>query len=122
MKFENRLTCSAEREIEDLTEVAISVAAYMSVLGKVFNTFEEAQEAVRDIIMKGKALDTFKRFIASQGGDARVVDQPELLPTADYHVEVKAKQAGFINRDSSGKNRNCRDAAWRRSGEEGRSD
>lgn len=81
----------------DLTEVAISVAAYMSVLGKVFNTFEEAQGAVRDIITKGKALDTFKRFIASQGGDSRVVDQPELLPKAAYQVEVKATQAGFIN-------------------------
>ncbi|CAN7598166.1 pyrimidine-nucleoside phosphorylase [Paenibacillus sp. LjRoot153] len=82
---------------KELTEVAISVAAYMSVLGKVFNTFEEAQEAVRDIITKGKALDTFKRFIASQGGDSRVVDQPELLPTAAYHIEVNSQQAGFIN-------------------------
>ncbi|MDR6549399.1 pyrimidine-nucleoside phosphorylase [Paenibacillus qinlingensis] len=81
----------------ELTEVAISVAAYMTVLGKVFTSFEEAQEAVRDIITQGKALDTFKRFIASQGGDARVVDQPELLPTAAYHMEVKAQQAGFIN-------------------------
>jgi pyrimidine-nucleoside phosphorylase len=82
---------------KELTEVAISVAAYMAVLGKVFTSFEEAQEAVRDIISKGKALDTFKRFIASQGGDSRVVDQPELLPTAAYHIEVTAQQDGFIN-------------------------
>ncbi|CAH1197366.1 Pyrimidine-nucleoside phosphorylase [Paenibacillus allorhizoplanae] len=82
---------------KELTEVAISVAAYMAVLGKVFTSFEEAQEAVRDIISKGKALDTFKRFIASQGGDSCVVDQPELLPTAAYHIEVTAQQAGFIN-------------------------
>lgn len=82
---------------KELTEVAVSVAAYMAVLGKVFTSFEEAQEAVRDIISKGKALDTFKRFIASQGGDSRVVDQPELLPTAAYHIEVTARQAGFIN-------------------------
>ncbi|NQX58941.1 pyrimidine-nucleoside phosphorylase [Paenibacillus qinlingensis] len=82
---------------KELTEVAISVAAYMAVLGKAFTSFEEAQEAVRDIISKGKALETFKRFIASQGGDSRVVDQPELLPTAAYHIEVTAQQAGFIN-------------------------
>jgi pyrimidine-nucleoside phosphorylase len=82
---------------KELTEVAISVAAYMAVLGKVFTSFEEAQEAVRDIISKGKALDTFKRFIASQGGDSRVVDQPEILPTAAYHIEVTAQQNGFIN-------------------------
>ncbi|OAS22908.1 pyrimidine-nucleoside phosphorylase [Paenibacillus oryzisoli] len=82
---------------KELTEVAISVAAYMAVLGKVLTSFDEAQEAVRDIIFKGKALDTFKRFIANQGGDSRVVDQPELLPTAAYHLEVKSQQAGFIN-------------------------
>ncbi|KRE98263.1 thymidine phosphorylase [Paenibacillus sp. Soil766] len=82
---------------KELTEVAISVAAYMAVLGKVYATFEEAQGAVRDIISKGKALDTFKRFLASQGGDARVVDQPELLPTAAYHIEVHAQQDGFIS-------------------------
>ncbi|MGO4494606.1 pyrimidine-nucleoside phosphorylase [Paenibacillus sp. 2RAB27] len=82
---------------KELTEVAISVAAYMAVLGKVFTSFEEAQEAVRDIISKGKALDTFKRFIASQGGDSRIVDQPELLPTAAYHIEVTAQLDGFIN-------------------------
>lgn len=82
---------------KELTEVAISVAAYMAVLGKAFTTFEDAQEAVRDIITNGKALDTFKRFIASQGGDARIVDQLELLPTAAHHIEVKATQSGYIN-------------------------
>ncbi|UKS30667.1 pyrimidine-nucleoside phosphorylase [Paenibacillus sp. HWE-109] len=82
---------------KDLTEVAISVAAYMAVLGKVFSSFEEAQEAVRDIVSQGKAIDTFKRFVASQGGDPNVVDQPELLPTAAYHFEVLAEQDGFVN-------------------------
>ncbi|MEC0230971.1 pyrimidine-nucleoside phosphorylase [Paenibacillus alba] len=82
---------------KELTEVAISVAAYMSVLGKVFESFEEAQEAVRDIIAKGKALDTFRRFVASQGGDPNVVDQPDLLPTAAYHFEVLAEQEGYVN-------------------------
>ncbi|MDQ0915735.1 pyrimidine-nucleoside phosphorylase [Paenibacillus sp. V4I5] len=82
---------------KELTEVAISVAAYMSLLGKVFESFEEAQVAVRDIVMNGRALETFKRFIASQGGDPNVVDQPELLPTAAYHFEVLAEKDGFIN-------------------------
>lgn len=82
---------------KELTEVAISVAAYMSLLGKVFESFEEAQEAVRDIVMNGKALDTFKRFVASQGGDPRVVDQPELLPAASYRFEVLAEQGGYVN-------------------------
>ena len=86
-----------------MTEVAISVAAYMSLLGKVFESFEEAQEAVRDIVLNGKALDTFKRFIASQGGDPNVVDQPELLPTAAYHFEVLARKMALSIRSMRNK-------------------
>ncbi|TXK83503.1 pyrimidine-nucleoside phosphorylase [Paenibacillus sp. N3.4] len=82
---------------KELTEVAISVAAYMSLLGKVYDTFEKAQEGVRDIIVNGRALETFRRFIASQGGDPNVVDHPELLPTALYQFEVLAIKDGFIN-------------------------
>jgi pyrimidine-nucleoside phosphorylase len=82
---------------KELTEVAISVASYMSVLGKEFATFEEAQKAIRDIVMNGKALETFKRFIANQGGDPNVVDQPELLPTAAFQFDVLAAQNGYVN-------------------------
>ncbi|WNR42512.1 pyrimidine-nucleoside phosphorylase [Paenibacillus roseipurpureus] len=81
---------------KELTEVAISVAAYMAVLGKAFATFDEAHDAVKGIIAQGQALETLRRFIASQGGDARVVDQPELLPTAQFHYEVIAGQTGFV--------------------------
>ncbi|NEW06152.1 pyrimidine-nucleoside phosphorylase [Paenibacillus sp. SYP-B3998] len=82
---------------KELTAVAISVAAYMSVLGKAFNTFEEAQEAITDIVTNGKALETFKRFVANQGGDPGVVDRPELLPTAAYHFEVVASKDGYVS-------------------------
>jgi pyrimidine-nucleoside phosphorylase len=81
---------------KDLTEVAISVAAYMALLGKVYSSFEEAHAAIKEIIQKGKALDTFRIFIANQGGNPDIVDHPELLPTADHHIEVTAKTSGFV--------------------------
>jgi pyrimidine-nucleoside phosphorylase len=81
---------------KDLTEVAISVAAYMALLGKVYSSFEEAHAAVKEIINNGKALDTFRIFIANQGGNPDIVDHPELLPTAAHHIEVMAQTAGFV--------------------------
>jgi pyrimidine-nucleoside phosphorylase len=81
---------------KDLTEVAISVAAYMALLGKVYSSFEEAHAAIKEIIQKGKALDTFRIFIANQGGNPDIVDHPELLPTAAHHIEVTAKTSGFV--------------------------
>jgi pyrimidine-nucleoside phosphorylase len=81
---------------KELTEVAISVASYMSILGKVFNSFDEAHAAITEIVTDGKALSTFKSFIANQGGNPDIVDHPELLPTAAYHIEVAAKMDGFV--------------------------
>jgi pyrimidine-nucleoside phosphorylase len=81
---------------KDLTEVAISVAAYMALLGKVYSSFEEAHAAVKEIIRNGRALETFRIFIANQGGNPDIVDHPELLPTAAHHIDVLAKTAGFV--------------------------
>jgi pyrimidine-nucleoside phosphorylase len=83
---------------KELTEIAISVAAYMALLGKAYNSFEEAYTGVKHIIQKGEALDTFRLFIANQGGNPDIVDHPELLPKAAYHIEVSAKTAGFVQR------------------------
>jgi pyrimidine-nucleoside phosphorylase len=82
---------------KDLTEVAISVAAYMALLGKVFNSFDEAHAAIQEIVNNGKALDTFKSFIANQGGNPDIVDHPELLPTAVYHIDVLAQTEGYVH-------------------------
>jgi pyrimidine-nucleoside phosphorylase len=82
---------------KDLTEVAISVAAYMGMLGKVFGSYEEGHMAIEEIVHKGKALDTFRRFIANQGGNPDIVDHPELLPTAAFHVEVPAQSEGYVH-------------------------
>lgn len=81
----------------DLTEVAISVAAYMAILGKAFNSYDEARAAIEEIVKQGKALDTFRSFIANQGGNPDIVDHPELLPTAAYHIEVTSPQKGYVH-------------------------
>jgi pyrimidine-nucleoside phosphorylase len=82
---------------KDLTEVAVSVAAYMALVGKVFGSFEEAHSAVQEIVQKGKALDTFRKFIANQGGNPDIVDHPDLLPTAAHHIEVFSQTGGYVH-------------------------
>ena len=38
-----------------------------------------------------------KRWIAAQGGDARVLDDVSLLPQASVQYELKAPQTGYIH-------------------------
>ena len=39
-------------------------------------TIEEARTKVEEVLANGKALEVFKEFIASQGGNPSIVDDP----------------------------------------------
>jgi pyrimidine-nucleoside phosphorylase len=51
---------------------------------------------LEEVMHNGKALEVFKTFLASQGGDASVIDDPSKLPTAKYLIEVPAKSSGYV--------------------------
>jgi pyrimidine-nucleoside phosphorylase len=82
---------------EDETEVALTIASYMAILGGAFKEFDQAYSALQEIIKSGKAIEKLKQFIEIQGGNPNIVDNPSLLPQAKYHVEVKASIAGYIS-------------------------
>lgn len=81
---------------EDLHELCMALGSHMVMLAGKADTLEAARAMLEEVIRNGKALDAFKTFLSSQGGDASVVDDPAKLPTAKYLIEVPAKQAGYI--------------------------
>ncbi|WP_010095995.1 pyrimidine-nucleoside phosphorylase [Ornithinibacillus scapharcae] len=81
---------------EDLTELCLVLGSQMVVLAEKANTIEDARKMLEENLSNGKALEHFKTFLASQGGDATVVDNVELLPKASQQIEVLADQAGTI--------------------------
>lgn len=83
---------------EDLTELCLVLGSQMAYLGGVGSSLEEARALLEENLHNGKALDLFKTFIQSQGGDERVVEQPEnILPQPDYTLEVKARKSGVVS-------------------------
>ena len=82
---------------EDETVVALTIAAYMCILGGAFDDFDEAYNSLDDVIESGKAIEKLKELIKIQGGDSSVVDNPAKLPNARYHIEVKSEKSGYIN-------------------------
>jgi pyrimidine-nucleoside phosphorylase/thymidine phosphorylase len=81
---------------EDETEVALTIASYMAILGGAFDDFNKAHNALKEIIKSGKAIDKLKLLIKAQGGDSAVVDNTDKLPKAKHHVEVKAASEGYV--------------------------
>ncbi|ALC85898.1 thymidine phosphorylase [Bacillus sp. FJAT-22090] len=81
---------------KDLTELCLTLGSQMVVVGEKADSLEEAREMLLKVIEDGTALDIFKRFIKSQGGNDAIIDDISLLPQAKYTINVPAKQDGFI--------------------------
>jgi len=82
---------------EDLTELSLTLGSNMVYLAKKADSLEEARTMLKKAIADGSALESFKVFLAAQGGDASVVDRPEELPQAKYTFELEAKEDGYVS-------------------------
>ena len=81
----------------DLTELCCTLGASILLLGGLASTEEEARAMAQRTIDDGSALNKLREFIRAQGGDARVADDPDLLPTAPVVYPVKADVNGYVN-------------------------
>jgi pyrimidine-nucleoside phosphorylase len=82
---------------EDLTELCLTLGSHMVFLAKKAATLKEARALLEKAISDGSALDSFKVFLSSQGGDASVVDDKARLPQAKYKIELEAKEEGYVS-------------------------
>ena len=57
---------------------------------------EEALRLLREKLTSGEGLEKLRAMIASQGGDARVVDDLSLMPQAQRMTDVLAEESGYI--------------------------
>lgn len=81
---------------EDLTELCLTLGSQMVVVGGLAETLAVAREKLVENLHNGKALELFKVFLDSQGGDGNVVNNTELLPQASFKIELPAESAGYV--------------------------
>lgn len=87
---------------EDLETLSVHLAARMLVMAGVA-TADEAESRIRDALSSGRGVEKFAAIIAAQGGDARVIDDPALLPMADGESLIRASRTGYISTIHAGK-------------------
>ena len=83
---------------KDFVNLCETLGAYMLVLAKVVDNYDEGVERIKEAITSGSALEKLRVFIENQGGDSRVVDDYSLLPTASKVVEIKSPKTGYISK------------------------
>src|SRR4051812_31402261 len=80
----------------DLMEVTFALGVEMMTLGGFSGGRGEARATLEKLIRTGAAAEHFRKIIAAQGGDPRVVDDPGLLPQANAVEIYVATRRGFI--------------------------
>ena len=82
---------------EDLTELCLVLGGQMLLAANRVASLEEGKALLQEQIDSGRALEVFKTFLANQGGDTRIVDNPDLLPQARYQIPLLAQSSGVVS-------------------------
>jgi pyrimidine-nucleoside phosphorylase len=82
----------------DLVDLSLELSAWMFFLGDRTKSLGDGRLLAKAMISTGEAKEKFKQAISLQGGNERIVDDPQLLPQARSQVDVPSPSTGFITR------------------------
>lgn len=83
-------------ESKDLIDLSVKLTTSMVKLAGIAHNDRDAEKRVCDSLASGAGLEVFRRCIEQQGGDPRVIDDPNRLPLASRSIKVKADKSGYI--------------------------
>jgi pyrimidine-nucleoside phosphorylase len=84
------------RGSKDLVQLVVVQAAQMLVQGGVSEDLAECVDLVYNTLLEGRAFPVFRDMVEAQGGDTRVLDNPETYPSAKYETTIVAPQDGYV--------------------------
>jgi thymidine phosphorylase len=81
---------------DDLLECTLALGAQMLRRGKLARDQATARRMLDAALKSGRALSLMESVVRAQGGDPRVVREPDRLPAAPRRVPVRAPRAGWV--------------------------
>lgn len=91
---------------EDLTDLTLEFAVEMLVLAGKTRNRKDAARTLRGHLTSGAAFRRFRRMVELQGGDVKVIDNPDLLPAAKIVRPFPSSRSGYVaeaNADAIGR-------------------
>ena len=82
---------------EDLMELCYTLGAEVMIASGFETDKYVARKRMEEVISSGKAFEVFREMVTAQGGDIRQVNDPSLLPTAQYSLNVTAEKDGYVS-------------------------
>ena len=81
----------------DLLTVSMALSVKMLCLASIAEDERHAQTLLADALESRRALAQLGHIIKAQGGDARVIYDPSLLPQAQYRKTVTSEMDGYLS-------------------------
>ena len=80
----------------DLVELCLTLGTQLVLLAGLRDEAAAARALLQETLVSGAAWQTFRRMVASQGGDVHYLDAPERLPSAPVVRDLAAPQPGYV--------------------------
>ncbi|MDT8435845.1 MAG: thymidine phosphorylase [Gemmatimonadota bacterium] len=96
LEVRESLDCLRGEGPSDLREVTLALAGEAMAAAGHAGSATEAEAELAALLDSGRALERFGRLVARQGGDPRIVDDPDRLPAAPVRLDVEAPAAGLL--------------------------
>jgi pyrimidine-nucleoside phosphorylase len=81
---------------DDVTYLCRHEAAELLVMTGTVPTMAEAERRIAQAVQSGSAVEKLAEVIAVQGGDARQIEHPALLPSAPVRSMLTSPRSGYI--------------------------
>lgn len=98
LEVKEAISCLKGKGPRDLLGVSLALGAWMTFLGKRASNLEEGRLFLEENLKAGGGLKKLQELIEAQGGDPRVIDKPDLLPSASHIYEGKSPRDGYVQR------------------------
>lgn len=82
----------------DIRELSINLAGAMIAAGGKADCIADGIKLAEEILESKAALDKFREFVESQGGNPDIVDDYKYMAQPAHRFEVGAEQDGFVNK------------------------
>lgn len=80
----------------DLLSLSLSLGAHMLFLAGENTSFDHCYGRLKKRLDAGYGLEQLEKIITAQGGDPRIIEDPDRLPAAKYTLSLKSEKNGFL--------------------------
>lgn len=81
-----------------LIDLSVSTAAELLLQSGNYYSEAEAEEKLRKALQKGEALGKFREMVENQGGDPKVVENPDILPSSSGKAKIRSEESGYVKK------------------------